>query len=173
MPSKRSISKTGSAPTCPTCGMPVFLGLPQTGVAGLIVERPLKGVSDLSGSAYADRILWAELLRAGLRRNELRACYLWKHEPKEDELKWHLLETVRYMKGVKILMFLGSEVTQPLLGYNASDVSGVWTKSDFFPKVAVMPGPNPGTLVKGTVGEMRLAITRFAERMNRIKRVRQ
>ena len=156
---------------CPQCRLPVFLGVSGSYPAGLIVERPIIGYADLS-SAYADKILWAELLKAGIRRQDVRACYLWKHEPNENELKWHLLQTVKWMKGCKILMMLGSEVTQPLLGYNASDVSGVWTKSDFFPKVNVMPGPNPGTLVKGTVGEMRLAITRFAERLNRLKRAK-
>ena len=75
--------------------------------------------------------------------------------------KSQLLKTV---EGVKLILCMGSEVTQFLTGYNVSDVYGLVCKSDLTSAV-IIPAPNPDKLMAQPIGELRNALKVFSEQV--------
>lgn len=140
-------------------------------ILGILGDKPhpddyktLRAFTDPFGKFVTDnRILRAELSRAGMFFGDFFATNVWGHEPVEDdaELNWHLKQALAALKGCTLILALGSGATQALLGCNAGDVAGVWSKSSLFPKAKIMPAPHPRGLLRGTVGEFRLALERF------------
>lgn len=140
-------------------------------VAGLICQRP-QGLglrddfSDISGG-----VLQSELLLAGLRLTDLRATYLWSQDPPDDEsgMNVEIDRVLKLLKPCRWVLLLGTQVTGPFLFHNAGDVSGLWTESPYLPGKKCIAAPSPETLVRGTVGEFRLALGRFAKVVKKVR----
>jgi hypothetical protein len=69
------------------------------------------------------------------------------------------------MAGRKVLL-MGAELCQFFTGNGVMDMAGLEVKSGLFPRSTelVMIAPSPGSVLHTSVGEMRLAITKFVRR---------
>lgn len=117
----------------------------------------------------AGEVLRAELVRAGLSPQLCRMTNLWMHHPSEDpkEIAWHEKQMFSELAGRKAVFLIGSDIAERILGRKISDVQGLRVKSQRLPdsvKVAVAcVNPAVARQRKSTIGEIRLAIGRFAK----------
>lgn len=121
----------------------------------------------------AGDILRTELDRVGLYTGYVRLTNVWLHEQAGDcEVGWHLDMLMWEMKQQqpRAVMVMGAEASAKLYDTPVSDITGMEVKSDYFPgSVEVsMAMVNPAIAVHGPVGEVQLAIQRFANKIDYI-----
>lgn len=144
------------------------------------LDSPIAVVSDVPGfedvkngvvySGTYGEALKLELGKAGIQAAGIRMLTMWKHGiDKECDIDWHATTTLEDLKGVKLVLMLGTECLSTYTGYTASEISGTIVKSKMLPKVIVVAGPSISTLGKTPIGELRLAINKFAEQRRKIK----
>jgi len=121
----------------------------------------------------AGRILEYELFLVGLNMREFRLANLWQHtKPKKmDDVSQRcfdhfVIELTKEMHGRKVLL-MGSENANTFLRWKISDCSGLLVESPLFPKdvIFVQACVNPAAALHENVGELRLAIQKFAKRI--------
>ena len=159
-----------SRPACKHCGkLLVEAGGPMKAPLLLVAEFP--GLDEIKTgvpwSGKAGEVLKKELGRAGIQYNTCRSTNLWMHQmdPKGCKMSWHIEQLMGEMQDRQGVLLMGSEVSKFLLGESISDITGLRVKSKNFPKsvkVAVAMY-NPAFALRDKVGEVRLAIERFAE----------
>ena len=126
----------------------VEMGRPWVGPAGDVFKR--------------------ELQRAGIVYSTCRSTNLWLHEVdnKECDFKWHLEQAFKELQGKEAVLLIGSEVSKYLLERPVSEVSGLRVTAPLLPKEVKLAVAcfNPAVCTKNEgIGEVRLAIERFAE----------
>ena len=109
-------------------------------------------------------ILTSELAIAGLSVGRFRITNLWLHAVNEKECDpaWHLDQLSKELKGKKAALLMGSELSKALFQRSILELSGLEMKHAAFPKLRMFFSPSPAALFHGPVGEMRLAMHRFA-----------
>lgn len=95
---------------------------------------------------------------------------LWRHAPDDEEYPMHLAWAVEAVKDCKIVVLLGSEATMAFLDEKVSDVSGLWVKSKILPDKKIISAPNPAAVLRGTLGEFRLAMEGLGDGYKRTRR---
>ena len=163
-----------SRPKCPQCGL---LLVPASGPLnakiGIMPEFPgwEEKKQGLPLVGETGKIAQAEFGKLGIALHECRISNLWGHDPVEDEkeLGWHMAQAIRALKKCKLILLMGSEVTQALLGSNVSDLYGLKVECEFFPDSVIMVSPNPAIALHSTVGELRLSIQKFYKEAKRLK----
>lgn len=162
-------------PLCKICSNPLIESVgPPKSKLGILGDKPQpedrntwKVWTDIS-SVYrgpnVGRILRAELAQAGLFFGDFIVTNVWMHDPVEDEREynWHLQQAIRVLRKCELILAMGSIPSQALIGENAGNVSGLWVKSNLFTDKKIMISPSPTILLRGSVGEFRLALSRFA-----------
>lgn len=109
-------------------------------------------------------VLDNELRRAGLQMRNCRVTNLWLHDRDEEcDPKWHLNQLVKEFKGRTHVLLMGSELISALLGNHVMDYSGCHITVPEFKGVRFWVSPNPAIVFHSSVGEVRLAVTRFVE----------
>jgi len=121
-------------------------------------------------------VLAAELTRVGLALDDFRLTNLWLHDVAPDELEWHKTQLIRELSGRKLILVMGAQVVMALTGQKVSEVTGLEVRSPFVPKGAkLLASVNPAIVFKegSVVGELRLAVERFAEQVGKLHRKRR
>lgn len=155
---------------CPICGAKLVMptGDPSSPIM-LLGEFP--GYHEVMQSRCfvgpTGDILKAELQLAGLSYNACRVTNIWLHKPNDTCLDWCRTWASREMIGKKAVFLMGSDVAQIYLNGSIIDYAGLKVKSKLFPssvKFAVA-SVNPAWALRdgGTVGSIRLAISKFVE----------
>lgn len=110
-------------------------------------------------------VLREELARVGIQYTRCRSTNLWLHDKTNDcNIDYHIKMLVAEMYARKYVLLMGSDVTKALLGTGVMDWSGLQVNSQFIPDhIKAMACPNPASVFKGRVGEVRLAFKKFAE----------
>lgn len=109
-------------------------------------------------------LLRQELAKLGEDMYQIRRTYLWLHEAdsKKPKCKDKFAEMViTEARGRKAVLLLGSEVTEFFTGYGVMEVSGLQVKSQYLSNPLIVACPSPRAALRGTIGELRLALTRF------------
>jgi len=121
----------------------------------------------------AGSVLKTELVRVGLQLHRFRYTNLWKHakpNPKEDNyqehLDWHLKELLRELKGRRFALMMGSDCAKVFGLPSIMSVSGLAVENFLFGDTVVVASPNPALALHDKIGEVRLAITRFKEKLD-------
>lgn len=117
-------------------------------------------------------ILRSELRRVGIVPERVVLSNLWLHPmPKtkadqDTEIEWHVARLLETMIGAKAVMMFGDECTRRFLDSPVGVLSSLEVKIDVFPESVetVTVGPNPAGVFHGPIGEIRLAIEKFARR---------
>ena len=108
----------------------------------------------------AGKILRAELTRAGIAYVNCRATNLWLHRTNDGcDISFHVDALMKEVEGKKYILLMGSELCKMFLDKGVSDLSGTITK---FGGAKTVVCYNPAIAIHSSVGEVRLAIQRFA-----------
>lgn len=118
------------------------------------------------GSGRVGEILRMELARVGIQLAQCRLVNMWHHAISKDcSLEYHTDVMLPELSGHDWVVLMGSTPTKVFLDKGIMEVSGLKVTSKLFPKIKMFAIPNAGTLLRGDVGEMRLALQKFKERM--------
>ena len=156
-------------PQCPDCGKLLVepCGPPRASIL-LLAEFPgwYEIKSGVPWTGPAGKVLKDELRRVGIRYEKCRVTNLWQHEKdtKTCELSGHWQRTLVELQGKIAVLLMGSEVATHFLGVAVSDVTGTFVQSPLLPKSVevALAMYNPAIALHDRLGEVRLAITRFA-----------
>lgn len=123
---------------------------------------------DRAFSAPADSILRQELLYKGISMSGCRLISFWLHSENKNEecYKDGLNRVIQEATGKQNILLIGSDVTQALTEYKVMEVCGLNVTSPYLSAPIIVPIISPGIAFGGTVGELRLAIKKFARYMN-------
>lgn len=130
------------------------------------------GIPFSSGDKYsitAGHILRKELQNCTLEFSMFTVMNLWMHEPNNNEGCWQagynlVLDEA---KGKKAILLVGSDVVETFTNYKVSDVSGLEVDSSILSAPLIMASVNPALAQHRGVGEVRFAITKWAEALER------
>jgi uracil-DNA glycosylase len=153
---------------CPICGQLLVEPIgPVKATHLLIGEFP--NYDDVRSGCVATGkvgdILRHELALAGIQLSVCRVINLWQHgKSKECDPAWHLDYILKEIEGHEWVLLMGSEITKALVNHGIMEVAGLQVKSKLFPKVKFFAIPNAGTLLRGDIGEMRLALEKFQKK---------
>lgn len=141
---------------------------PSTAKILLVGDRP--SYDDLMRNMpFSDKrgeILTAELQLAGLDIRKCRIVYVWRHEILEKECKGHMGMVLREMVGRPYVLLIGAETVKSFAISDGDKKIGLQVSSVFFPPDVefAMSVTNPPQ--NSGIGEFRLALTKFARRIN-------
>lgn len=161
---------------CPVCARPCISPAGRD-LMGILVVGDRPGRREIEEGrpfvGLTGTILRAEMRRAGLILDNCLYTNLWLHEVTDSmwqddaHLVWHLLQVIKLTKTHEHLLFLGTNISKIAVGENISGIVGLELPllSPPFPEGRVATvGPNPASLLHGTLGEFRLTIQKFAKR---------
>lgn len=159
---------------CPICGndkcvppsgnvrSPVLVIAEFPGRDEVIKGKPMVG--------RTGEVLKTELGLLGVDFNRLRLCNLWQHIPNgnDDCLKHGFEIVIKEAKGKQAILLLGSETVKAFCNENVSKVCGLTVKSDYLSAPIIMACVNPAVAYHISHGEVRLALKKFAQRIEGI-----
>lgn len=160
-------------PICPICeGVGVPARGPVDSEVLIVGEFPgdteMKSLKPFSGGAGG--VLRQEFAQHGIDLGDFRMTNLWIHPTNDNEecLKYSISLLKDEAKGKKAVLLVGAEVVNQFTDYSVSDVTGLVIESAFFKKAdVVMAMYNPAIVFHKTVGEVRLAVKRFSEEIQK------
>ena len=150
-------------PTSPYLLVGDFPGYHES-IAGIPFAFRGKPTETRSGDILKD-----ELNRVGISLHTCLLTNLWQHQKDEKgcDLSLHLDQLVSLFPQRTHVLLMGSEVTQALLGVKVNTVSGLQVKVPGFSTQHFWASPNPALAMAQPIGELRLAVKRFSEDVNR------
>lgn len=155
---------------CPSCGEDVIkpYGYSKSNIL-IIGDRPEKDEYK-SGRPFAGAtgmVLRKELAEVGIDLFSCRMANLWLHTPNKDENCFDagLNVVLEEAKGKEAILLVGSAPVEYFTGYKVSDVSGLQVDVDMFSAPIVFAMVMPTIVYHGTVGEVRMAIEKFADKL--------
>jgi uracil DNA glycosylase superfamily protein len=169
-----------SRSVCPNCGedgvRPSGNVLSKVLVVGEFPGRAEmeRGIPFATHNMYttAGKVFRKELNRVGLDLNRWRVMNLWVHEPNpKDKQHYENCYKVGYdmvldeAKGRSAILLVGSDVVEEFTGYSVMDVSGLQVESAVLSCPIIYAMVNPALALHRSVGEVRLAIEKFAKRL--------
>lgn len=109
-------------------------------------------------------ILMKELSYLGVDVKQCRLTNLWLHEPNGNAgcLVIGGQAAIKEAKGRKAILLVGSDVVKYFTQHNVMDVCGLRVKSNFISCDLIMACVNPADVFHGSIGELRLALTKFS-----------
>jgi uracil-DNA glycosylase family 4 len=159
---------------CPICGVGLIEPAGrETSDILLVGEYPGREdyVRGVPFGGDIGKLLSYELMRAGLDINQCRLTYLWQHPMNKDEscLNFMIRSLTLEMAGRKVLM-MGSEMSMLFLNEKVTDLAGLVVTSALFPKSTkfVMFSQGAGYALHSTIGEVRLAISKFCKKIKEV-----
>lgn len=148
---------------CPRCrkSLVEFTG-PVKAKIGAIVYAP-DPRSGLLLDTQGERLLTNECYRVGINSLEIRLVSLWSHAEGDDaEFEWHLRRALRAVKGCKVVLLFGTDVTKVILDKGIAAIVGLEQQSAFLPGAILLPVPHPSHTVVKPLGEFRLCLQRVS-----------
>lgn len=113
-------------------------------------------------------LLKQELGRVGIDLRMCRKTNLWIH-PANKELKcfqYGMDAAIKEAKGRKAILLLGAEPVKVFCGVSVSTVNGLVVKSSYLSAPLIVAMYNPASVFQrgGVIGEVRLALEKFANK---------
>jgi uracil-DNA glycosylase family 4 len=154
---------------CPVCGNEK--GVPPAGSSksSILVVAEFPGKDEIiKGRPMVGKtgmVLSQELGRLGLDINQMRICNLWQHEPNNNPgcRNYGLEVVIKEAKGKQAILLLGSETVATLTNEKISNVCGLNLKSNYLSAPIIIACVNPAQAFHSNLGEMRLALKKFAQ----------
>lgn len=156
-----------SRSTCPICGASL-VSTSGSPTADILIVTDAPDYEDVRlgrlMSGKAGDILRKELAVAGVQLAACEVVSLWPHGKSADcDVEQHLTTLAKRLDGRSYVILMGSEVSKALVGHGLMEITGLQVKSKLFPKVKFFGMPHPTSLMRGDVGEMRLALEKFTK----------
>jgi uracil-DNA glycosylase family 4 len=162
---------------CPVCGERLVLPYgPDDAIAVVVSNQPgefeVNHRRPFVPQAPAGKVLHKEMRLAGLDIDEFMLTNVWLHPPNDRCFDWHSEQTAQLLMGRRAVLLLGALVCMTYLGVSVMSCSGIVQRKRYLiagETPLVVAGPNPADALHGTIGEVRLAIERFAEAYKKMK----
>ena len=160
--------------TCPICKNTdcVPAGGKESSKILLIGEFPGEDeiISGKPFSGATGAVLRTELAKLGVDLSRLRTANLWLHLPNKNErcLQYGIEQVIKEAKGKEAILLIGSDTVKYFCNEKESKVNGLEVKSPYLSAPLIMALIQPATVFHSTVGELRFALKRFVERIERI-----
>lgn len=157
-----------SCPICSTTGIVMPAGpdkSPVLLIGGYPGEEEVKDGMPFTGKSGG--VLKAELRLAGIDYQSLRVVNLWKHIPNDreecqrDGAQAAILEA----KGRKAILLIGSETVKYFCKASVEAYNGLPIHSDLLSAPLIMACVQPTTVFHGGMGEFRMALRKFAAKV--------
>jgi hypothetical protein len=161
--------------TCPICSVNC---ISPSGHSDLLIILDAPTPTDVkSGRLFSTSSMFTtpglvfrkELAQRGLDLTQFRVASLWQHEPnKKEECFKHGYDAVlEEAKGKKFILLVGADVVETFTGYKVSDVSGLQVDSPVLSAPIIYAMVNPSMALARSVGEVRLAVGKVADRLEK------
>lgn len=155
---------------CPACASECVPPRgPKTSKVLLIGEFPVQEEIEQRRpfSGPAGGVLRAELARHGIDLWNLLITNVWLHEPNNNENCFNsgLEECVKLAKDKDAILLIGAQTVEFFTDHKISEVSGLSVSSKYLSTPLIMATYNPAMVFHRPAGEVRFAITKFAEKI--------
>lgn len=161
---------------CPSCGEKICPPSGKSADILVIGEFPgdtemEKGIPFATHWKYvtAGKVFRKELEQLGVALNQFRVVNLWLHQPNNSEGCWQAgyNNVLDEAKGKKAILLVGSDVVETFTKYKVSEVSGLEVDSHILSAPIIYASVNPALSLHRGVGEVRFAITKFVNRLEK------
>jgi len=160
--------------TCPHCGREdlVLASGPKRSLILIVGEFPgaqeIKKGKPMVGAMGT--VFKNELARVDLDMNQMRITNLWLHPKNENEdcFKHGLEQVIKESRNRKAILLLGSDTVSFFCDEKVSEVSSLEVKSTYLSAPLVMACVQPATVFHQGLGELRLALQKFSEKVNKL-----
>jgi uracil-DNA glycosylase family 4 len=161
---------------CPSCASDCVPPRgPKTGDILLIGEFPstdeLAQLKPFCGPAGG--VLRTELARHGIDLWNMLITNVWLHAPNDNEncFQAGFEECIKLAKGKKAILLIGSQTVEYFTDHKVSDVTGLEVSSKYLSAPLIMATYNPAIAFHRPVGEIRFAISAFANKLKEMELV--
>lgn len=110
-----------------------------------------------------------ELSAEGIQPESLFMFAALPHMPAKDCTYDWQTAALKLLQDRKLIFMLGTQTLSAFTGYTASECSGTIVYSAMLKKSIIVAGPSIASLGKSPLGELRLAISKFAEQRRKLK----
>ncbi len=156
---------------CPSCNKELILptGFEEFHIL-IIGNKPGKEKTPFDGNST--RILYAEMGKVGLDLNSCRKTNYWLHAPNKNKQcrKFMEQQLCKEAKGKKGILLMGAEPVNFFTArkYGVKEVTSLRIESEAsFSAPVIMASVNPGEASRKGIGELRLALKRFANALEK------
>jgi len=160
--------------TCPVCKSSDVVppsGMEKSKVL-IIGEFPgqdeIKTGKPFSGATGG--VLRTELSKLGIDLSSIRIMNMWMHLPNKNEkcLEYGVQQVMKEAKGKQAILLIGSDTVKYFCDLKVHNVNGLEVKSNLFSAPLIMACVQPATVFHGTLGELRLSLSKFSKRIEGI-----
>lgn len=115
-------------------------------------------------------ILRTELAKLGIDLSSIRIMNMWMHLPNKNEkcLEYGVQQVIQEAKGKQAILLIGSDTVKYFCDLKVHNVTGLEVKSNYFSAPLIMACVQPATVFHGTLGELRLSLKKFADKIERM-----
>ena len=113
-------------------------------------------------------VLRAELSRLGVDMRRMRLCNLWLHPPnkREDCFNYGVEQVIKEAQKKEAILLVGSDTIRYFCNVNVMSVNGLRVTSPYLSAPIIMACVQPAAVFHGSIGEIRLALGKFAKAIN-------
>jgi uracil-DNA glycosylase family 4 len=157
--------------TCPICKSTDCVPVYGDEDSKILIVGEFPGRDEIkSGRPFAGAtgaILKSELGKFGIDLHRIRTMNLWLHLPNKNEdcLEYGASLVVKEAKGKQAILLIGSDTLEYFCDLKVHTVTGLEVKSNYFSAPLVMACIQPAQVFHGTVGELRLSLRKFSQRI--------
>lgn len=142
---------------------------PENALALIVTDEP--EIGETTPLSPAMQVLRTEMAHCRLDLLAMKYVPLYRHAKlnscKEEHVRWLFEEIVKH----RIIFACGVDICKLLTGHTSLDVSGLRVESELLTDKVLVCSVNPAIAVSrdGTIGELRLAVKKFAEEYRKLK----
>lgn len=159
---------------CPVCGDTKCVPPFGNETSPILVVAEFPGIEEIKkGRPMIGKmgdVLREEFGRLGVDLRRMRLMNLWQHKPNKNEECYQLgFQTViKEAQGKQAILLLGSETVMAFCDEKVSNVCGLNVESFYLSAPIIVACVNPAIAYHSTIGEMRLALKKFAKQIDGI-----
>lgn len=161
---------------CPSCAEIIVPPSGHSQSVLIVGESPAKedlkqGKPFASNAMFmgAGKIFRKELERLGASLNDYRTCYLWLHEPTDNENCYQVgfNNVLNEAKGKQVILLVGAATVEAFTNYKVSEVNGLQVDSATLSAPIIYAMVSPALALHRAIGEVRFGITKFVQRLDK------
>ena len=157
--------------TCPICKSKDCVPAGGNEKSKILLIGEFPGIDEVKTgrpfSGATGGVLKAELAKLGIDLYGLRICNMWLHIPNKNEecLNYGIQQVIKEAKGKQIILLIGSDTVKYFCDMKVSKVNGLEVKSNLLSAPIIMALIQPATVFHGCLGELRIGLKRFVEKL--------
>ncbi len=156
---------------CPVCRTDSIVPPSGKEKSKILIIGEFPGVDEIrTGRPFSGAtggVLRTELAKLGIDLSCIRIMNMWMHLPNKNEkcLEYGVQQVIQEAKGKQAILLIGSDTVKYFCDLKVHNVSGLEVKSNYFSAPLIMACVQPAIVFHGTLGELRLSLKKFADRI--------